>query len=149
MTSSSGNISALLALCEFPWQRPVTRSFDVIFYLCLNKWLSKQSCGWWFETPLRSLWRHCNGIIIVNKRATATKQSTTKPRAYFMGYTNYTCLLHFILTVRPRRLLERLTSPRNHPIVIPLIQMDHNYAVLLADKNKHSLFTLNYLPKPH
>ena len=28
---------------EFPAQRPVTRSFDVFFYLHLNKWLSKQS----------------------------------------------------------------------------------------------------------
>ena len=26
----------------------------------LNKQLSKQSWGWWFETPSRSLWRHCN-----------------------------------------------------------------------------------------
>ena len=26
----------------------------------LNKRLSKQSWGWWFETPSRSLWRHCN-----------------------------------------------------------------------------------------
>ena len=49
--------SALLALCagispvtgEFPAQRPVTQSFDV-FHLCLNKQLSKQSWGWWFET---------------------------------------------------------------------------------------------------
>ena len=24
--------------------------------------LSKQSWGWWFETPSRSLWRHCNGM---------------------------------------------------------------------------------------
>ena len=60
--------SALLALCagnspvtgEFPTQRPVTRSFDVFFDLRLNKRLSKQSWGWWFETPSRSLWRHCN-----------------------------------------------------------------------------------------
>ena len=59
--------SALLALCagnspvpgEFPAQRPVTRSFDVFFDLCLNKRLSKQYWGWWFETPSRSLWRHC------------------------------------------------------------------------------------------
>ena len=28
----------------------------------LNKRLSKQSWGWWFETPSRSLWRHCNVI---------------------------------------------------------------------------------------
>ena len=26
----------------------------------LNKRLSKQSWGWWFETLLCSLWRHCN-----------------------------------------------------------------------------------------
>ena len=67
MTSSNGIISALLALCagnwsvpgEFPSQRPVTRSFDVFFDLRLNKRLSKQSRGWWFETPSRSLWRRC------------------------------------------------------------------------------------------
>ena len=60
--------SALLALCvenspvtgEFPRQRPVTRSFDIFFHLYLNKRLSKQSWGWWFETPSRSLWRHSN-----------------------------------------------------------------------------------------
>ena len=30
----------------------------------LNKQLSEQSWGWWFETPLRSLWRHCNDCSI-------------------------------------------------------------------------------------
>ena len=58
--------SALLAICagnlpvtgEFPAQRPVTRSFDIFFDLRLNKRLSKQSWGWWFETPSRPLWRH-------------------------------------------------------------------------------------------
>ena len=60
--------SALLACCagnspvtgEFPAQRPVTRSFDVFFDLRLNKRLSKQSWGWWFETLSWSFWRHCN-----------------------------------------------------------------------------------------
>ena len=60
--------SASLALCagnspvtdEIPSQRPVMRSFDVFFDLHLDKRLSKQSRCWWFETPLRSLWRHCN-----------------------------------------------------------------------------------------
>ena len=37
------------------------RSFDVVFDLHLNQRLSKQSWGWWFETPSRSLRRHCNG----------------------------------------------------------------------------------------
>ena len=31
--------------------------------LRLNKRLSKQWWGWWFETPLRPLWRHCNVIF--------------------------------------------------------------------------------------
>ena len=43
-----------------PAQRPVTRSFDVSFDLCLNKRLSKQRWGWWLETPSSPLWRHCN-----------------------------------------------------------------------------------------
>ena len=49
---------------QFPVQRPVTQSFDVFFDLRLNKRLSKQSWGWWFETSSRSLWRHCNVWII-------------------------------------------------------------------------------------
>ena len=61
--------SALLAICagnspvsgEFPAQRPVTRSFDVFFDLCLSKRLIKDSWGWRFEMPLHSLWCHCNG----------------------------------------------------------------------------------------
>ena len=61
--------SALLAICggnspvpgEFPAQRPVARRFDVFFDLHLNKRLSKQSRGWWFETLSRPLWRHRNG----------------------------------------------------------------------------------------
>ena len=62
MTSSNGNIFRVTGhLCgEFPTQRPVTRSFDVFFDLRLNKWLSKQPWGWWFETLLCPLWRHSN-----------------------------------------------------------------------------------------
>ena len=29
-------------------------------WFALNKRLSKQWRGWWFETPSRSLWHHCN-----------------------------------------------------------------------------------------
>ena len=35
-------------------------SFDVFFDLLLNKRLSKQWWGWWFEMPSCPLWRHCN-----------------------------------------------------------------------------------------
>ena len=63
--------SALLAICagnspvpgEFPAQRPVTRSFGVFFDLRLNKRLSKQSWGWWFETPSCPLWRHRDAML--------------------------------------------------------------------------------------
>ena len=45
---------------EFLAQRPVTRNFDVVFDLRLNKRLSKQWWGWWFETQSNPLWRQCN-----------------------------------------------------------------------------------------
>ena len=63
---------ALLAICagnspttgEFPSQRSVTRSCDVFLHLRLNKRWSKQSWGWWFETPPCSFWRPCNDVIL-------------------------------------------------------------------------------------
>ena len=107
--------SALLALRagnspasgEFPAQRPVTRSFDVFFDLCLNKQLRKQSRGWWFETLSRPLWRRCDDLSVTEASSndpeeygqrdhmnplgthitTTAKQTTRIPRAYFMGYT--------------------------------------------------------------
>ena len=68
--------SALLAICagnspvtgEFPTKRPVTQNFDVFFDLRLNKRLSRQWWGWWYETPSRPLWRHRNiqcGLVII------------------------------------------------------------------------------------
>ena len=64
---SNGNIFRVTGLCagnspvtsEFPAQRPVTRSFGVFFDLCLNKRLSKQLWGWWFEMLSCPLWHHC------------------------------------------------------------------------------------------
>ena len=38
------------------------RALMFFFYPRLNKRLSKQSWGWWFETPLCPLWRHCNMV---------------------------------------------------------------------------------------
>ena len=68
MTSSNGNIfrvtgplcGEFTGPCEFPAQRPVTRSFDVFLDLRLNKRLSKQPWSWWFETPSNPLRRHSN-----------------------------------------------------------------------------------------
>ena len=71
MTSSNGNIFRVTGpLCgeftgpgEFPTQRPVTRGIDVFFDLRLNKRLSKQPWGWWFETLSWSLWCQCNDCM--------------------------------------------------------------------------------------
>ena len=60
--------STLRALCagispvtgELPSRRPVTWIFYVFFDLRLNKRLSKQSWGWWFEKPSCLLWCHGN-----------------------------------------------------------------------------------------
>ena len=66
MASSNGNIFRVTGhLCgEFTGHRPVTRRFGVFFDLHLNKRLSKQWWGWWFETPSRPLWRHCNVLTL-------------------------------------------------------------------------------------
>ena len=68
MAQSNGNIFRVTGhLCgEFTGHRWILRTkasdteFDVFFDLRLNKRLSKQSSGWWFETLLRPLWRHFN-----------------------------------------------------------------------------------------
>ena len=73
VTPSDGNIFCVTGpfsvtgpLCrEFTSHRwiPLTEASHVelwcLFYLCPNKWLSKQSRHWWFGTPLHSLWHHC------------------------------------------------------------------------------------------
>ena len=86
MTSSNGNIFRITGpLCgeftgpgEFPSQRPVTRSFVVFFDLRLNKRLSKQPWGWWFETPSWSLWRHRNGLIVDDEVSDVTSSSGSR-----------------------------------------------------------------------
>ena len=62
MTSSNGDIFRVTGpLCgEFTGPR----SFDVFFDLRLNKRLSKQSWGCWFDTPSSPLWRHRTVLII-------------------------------------------------------------------------------------
>ena len=66
MTLSNGNIFPVTGIWwgestgGFPPQRLVMRNFNVFFDLRLNKRLRKQSRRRWFETPVHSLWRHCN-----------------------------------------------------------------------------------------
>ena len=44
-------------------QRPVTRSFGVLFDLHLKERWSKHSWCWWLETPSYPLWRHSNAYL--------------------------------------------------------------------------------------
>ena len=84
--------SALLAICaenspvpgEFPAQRPVTRNFDVFFDLRLNKRLSKQWWGWWFETLSHPLWRHRNGNFDARQVHVDTSKDHTSSRLCFV-----------------------------------------------------------------
>ena len=68
MASSNGNIFRVTGpLCgEFtghgwiPCTQGQWRRALMLSLICAGKRLSKHSWGWWFETPLRSSWRHCN-----------------------------------------------------------------------------------------
>ena len=64
MTSSHGNIFRVTGhLCgEFTGDRwiPRTKTSDakLWYFLWSAPWINV--CGWWFKTPMCSLWRHCN-----------------------------------------------------------------------------------------
>ena len=69
MSSSNGNIFRVTGLLcrEFTSHRwiPLTKASGaelVFFDLRLNKRLSKQSWGCWFEMSSCPLWRHCNSM---------------------------------------------------------------------------------------
>ena len=73
MTSSNGNIFRVIGplwgeSTGHQWI-PLTKASDAKLWCFLwsapeRKYLSKQSRRWWFETPLHSLWRHCNSFLI-------------------------------------------------------------------------------------
>ena len=73
VTSSNGNIFRVTGpLCgEFTGHRWIPRKGQwcgalMCPLICvLNKPLSKQPWGWWFETPSRSLLGHCNSAILM------------------------------------------------------------------------------------
>ena len=92
-TSANGNVFGVIGPSVFgeftshPAQRPVMRSFNVFFDLCLNKQLRKQSWGWWSEMPSQSLWCHCNDHLFAIDCA--------KTRFQFANY-NESCLLEWM-----------------------------------------------------
>ena len=61
--------SALLALCD--GNPPVTSRFPSLFDVHLNKR--------WFETPSRSVWRHCNELILLGSSRRLSRRSANTP----------------------------------------------------------------------
>ena len=69
MTSSNGNIFRVTGpLCGEFTGYPVTgyphkgQWHGALMFPLICAWMSKQSWGWWFEMPSRSLWRQCNAM---------------------------------------------------------------------------------------
>ena len=101
MTSSSGNIFGVTSLLcgEFTCHRWIPRKkvsdaeLWFFFDLRLNKRLSKQSQGWWFETPPRSLWRHCNDTVWYTAESLVGPYSSTQEAVLH--------LRHFYVTNSP------------------------------------------------
>ena len=88
----------------------MTWSFDVFCDLNLNKRMSKQSRSRWFETPSRSLWRHCNalsshGIIICGY---LTHKTINKPN--LLTWTSHPGPLTLIHVSEPIRTTVRPCS---------------------------------------
>ena len=124
--------AASLAFCEenppvtgrFPSQRPVTRSFDDLFVLCLNEKLIKQARRRWFETHLRLLWRHFNfprdwTAIAHYSPAAGPLHITNSPQTRLLSrdsfwwskYFKDLCARHLLLTIY-HNFREQLTLPR-------------------------------------
>ena len=120
-----------------PLPKPVTRSFDVSLGR-LNKRLSKQSWGWWFETQLRSLWRHSD-VLIWSRRLSSFM--VTVPRSCDPGkrqcyihakqWTSCICpegRLYGSLVLKPYKILYE-THVITHPcpdLNVGLLKLDHS-----------------------
>ena len=61
----------------YPSQRPVTRSFDVVYDERLNKRLSKPSKCRWFETP-ENQWLYIHQLTTVNYQCLGKKKLITE-----------------------------------------------------------------------
>ena len=143
MTLSNGNILRVTGpLCgeftgpgEFPAQRPVTWSFYVFIDLRLNKRLSKQPWGWWFETPPWSWWRQWNDYW---------KTVPMNISAYTDFYTTAQGSIGFgLFLIRlPRYLWE---NPEGHA---EITLMNPRKIMLLVNENQPNLFRADSRPAP-
>ena len=114
--------SALLAICagnspvpgEFPAQRPGTRSFDVFFDLCQNKWLSKQSSGWWFDRA------HCDVILMQCYKEVGNLLATSLlADSFVFSYSRRLMVLEYEYADYPREVSGHLAGHGWMPTLYP------------------------------
>ena len=143
--------SALLAICagnspvpdEFSTQRPVTRSFDVFFDLRLNKQLSKQQWGWWFETPSRHI------IVMWSWSQRSHVLHNCYMYVYIRGYFRQTKWYSDILSALPTHLNDNITKhndvmPRKRfPRHWPFVRGIHRLPIFFYDKERACNMTWN------
>ena len=115
---------------------PRTKASDAelwcFFDLRLNKRLSKQSRGWWFETLSRSLWRHCNEPCQPN-RFQEWVTRFYKPRFHIL----YIGIIIF----------QTLISYR-HETWSHIRRVFHHNEIILTDHIKlHVTYTINLTPQ--
>ena len=127
--------------CEFPAQRPVTRSFDVFFDLRLNKRLSKQSWGWWFETLSHPLWRRRNGLWIsvaqmpVDQATTWQKFNDWPLHAYSVISHQWVTLMPFLKAMLSYHLFDWLQITFNRLPVGDFYCALHTYTAEWSNEN--------------
>ena len=98
-----------------PRTKPVTRCFDAFFDLRLNKRLSKQSWGWWFETPSCSLWRHRNESCVTDFGMIIwlTWYQLSNPEKYWWFYHINWAITDNIIKTQHKK------SQQNHSHIVP------------------------------
>ena len=128
-------LSALLAICagnspvpgEFPTQRPVTRSCDVFFDLRLNKRLSKQSWGWWFETPSHPLWRRSNDM---KQREWEAQYELMRPKSVYNTYTWWCASIVLKTTCNNKyRKVSNISGTKCHNLMLLVSSRSCLYAI--------------------
>ena len=111
---------------ECPSRRQMTRSFDVFFDLRQNKRLSKQSKPRCFETQSRSLWCHCNTMMIYMYNLVSSfhdimllieKKNTSYTRIKSFGFVNLEfrkMLCYFYMFSLSLEYQSHFSNTRNH-----------------------------------
>ena len=94
MTSSNGNMFHVTGFCAGEFTGDCGEftghwSFDAFFDLRRNKRLRKQSRRRWFETPARSLLRHCNVVPNSDPVIRTAVGSSGVQRVTWGGYGHY------------------------------------------------------------